>query len=86
MNSIARLIKDFEKVQKTYPDFGAHDTEPRDIFYLILEGAFAGTPFKNLCADEWELFSNKDGREIVANEMNEAAALVHQEILRLQEG
>lgn len=84
--SITKLKKNFQKVQIRYCEFGAHDSEPRDVFYSILGDAIDKIPFKDLDADGWELFSNRKGREDVAKHLNKSARIAHQYLIELVKG
>ncbi len=71
LEAIKALIKDFEKTQSKYRDYGARDTEPDSVFqgilWKVVNDKDADIP---QTGDGWELYS-------CSMDCSEAAAALH---------
>ena len=78
-NQIKEAIVKFEKLQNSYINYGAGDTEPDGHFHWIIKKALNNEPvdFETMNADKWELFSSVKGVGLAAHHMTKQAKKVY---------
>jgi hypothetical protein len=77
--SFDQAAQDFKDVQKKYQHYGAYDTEPDWEFQWIVRQLREGKdPIIPQNAADWQLFSDMEGNELVAQALAEAAERVVQ--------
>lgn len=77
--SFDQATQDFEDVQKRYQHYGAYDTEPDLEFQWIVRQLREGKePIIPQTAVDWQLFSDMEGNDLVAQALTEAAERVVQ--------
>ncbi len=70
-------IRQFEAVQSQYRQYGAIDTEPRQIFFDLLRKAARGVPVPvPTSGGGWELYSSSMDCSTAAAELHRAANVV----------
>jgi hypothetical protein len=81
LETIKAGIKEFEKAQTKYREFGAYDTEPDSVFQGLIDDAVHGkAPHVPRTATTWELYTNSMDCSEAAVALHDAALAVVQAI------
>jgi hypothetical protein len=73
-NQVKTAIAEMYELMGQYADFGASDTEPRGEFAQLLADHLDGVEVRvPATASEWQLFSDMEGSDAVAQALNAKA-------------
>lgn len=78
-SELEKEIKNFRALQHELGNFGATDTEPREVFAIMCINAFMGHDYEVPCAPGypgWCLFTDEPGAEGAGWRMHDAAKRV----------
>lgn len=79
INNIFHEIKQFEKLQSKFKEYGAYDTEPDGVFQRLLDRAINGDgPAIPRTGEGWELYSFSMDCEVPAKELHDQALKIVQ--------
>jgi len=81
LEAIKALIKEFEKTQSKYREFGANDTEPDSVFQELIDAAVHGKgPYVPKTGTTWQLYTQSMDCTEAAQALHDAALIVVQNI------
>ena len=81
LEAIKALIKEFEKTQSKYREYGANDTEPDAVFQSLIDAAVHGkAPNVPRTGAGWDLYASSMDCTDAAQALHDAALLVVQNI------
>ena len=79
VDQIFNEIKQFEKLQSTYRDYGARDTEPDGVFQRVLDRAINGEgPAIPRTGQGWDLYTQSMDCEPAAHALHDQALKIVQ--------
>ena len=81
LEAIKAWVKEFEKTQSKYREYGANDTEPDGVFQSLLDNAVHGKgPNVPRTGDGWQLYTQGMDCTEAAQALHDAALIVVQNI------
>ncbi|WP_353208420.1 hypothetical protein [Sphingorhabdus sp.] len=81
LEAIKTQIKEFEKVQSKYREYGANDTEPDGVFQSLIDKAVHGkAPSVPRTGSGWDLYASSMDCTEAAQALHDAALVVVQNI------
>ena len=81
LEAIKAWVKEFEKTQSKYREYGANDTEPDAVFQALLDAAVHGkAPNVPRTGSGWELYASSMDCTEAAQALHDAALVVVQNI------
>ena len=86
LDKLKNLVKEFEKVQSKYSDFGAYDSEPDWVFQRVIRKAFEkGEVDIPTDGYEWELYTASMDCEEAAKELHDKATEVANFVVQVRD-